>query len=139
MYRLDAGLPTPRQTAPCTRRRSAVALLLCIATIASLYAAPARAQGQNNRRVVEGTLEALYEDGPTSARLTHFINTGTERIPVRFQDRLPLHVLHGSRVRATGTMNAGVLELSSGSGTSSPSGSSSFTPLTLASSRSIQR
>ena len=80
----------------------------------------AAAQGQNGPRLrdVEGILEVHYEDAVDGARLTHFLNTGTERIPLRFDRNPPRHLLTGSRVRARGIETAGVLALGSGTSVS---------------------
>ncbi len=72
-------------------------------------------QGAAQRRSLEGTLEVLYEDAIDSARIRHFLNTGTERVPLRFERNPPRHLLHGSRVRMNGTVQSdGTLMLTAG-------------------------
>ena len=104
-----------RQTAPGTARRCAgTALVVCAAAILLLFSQRIAAQGRGGERVVEGILEVQYEDSPNGARLTHFLNTGTERIPLHFHTNPPHHLLTGSRVRSRGTMTDGTLMLTSG-------------------------
>jgi hypothetical protein len=104
------------------------------AFVTLIASAPAvlHSQGQTPaaERVVEGTLEVLYEDAADTARLVYFLNSGTERIPLRFE-RNPPRLLHGSRVRARGRFESGVLALSDGSSSASFSPASLTTPFTF--------
>ena len=117
----------PRSTSARTAHSGArVSLAAIAAACLLLFSQRPSAQGQRpappdrgRERVVEGTLEAYYEDSPSSARLEHVLNTGTERIPLRFEKNPPHHLLTGSRVRVTGTtQDDGTLMLSSNGGPS---------------------
>src|ERR1043165_4371048 len=86
-------------------------LVVCAAALLAFQSREITAQSQ---RVVEGILKAQYEDYADSARITHFLNTGTEPTPVRFQRPTDRRLLHGSRVRLRGTMSDGTLMLTEG-------------------------
>jgi hypothetical protein len=60
--------------------------------------------------VIDGTLEVYYEDGYDGGRLRHYLNTGTERVPLRFSQN-PSRLAAGSRVRARGVVRDGTLML----------------------------
>ena len=71
-------------------------MAVCLATAAvAVSSFTVQAQG---RRTVEGVAEVLYEDSPSGGRLLHFLNTGTERIPLNVG---PHHgrLKSGSRIR----------------------------------------
>src|SRR6185503_7154906 len=88
-------------------------MAVCLATAAvAVSSFTVQAQG---RRTVEGVAEVLYEDSPSGGRLLHFLNTGTERIPLNVG---PHHgrLKSGSRIRVRGAMQAGVLALDPGGG-----------------------
>ena len=70
------------------------------------------AQGQSS--VVDGTLEVHYEDSYAGARLTHYLNTGTERLALRFTRNPPERLLTGTRVRVRGARRNGMLLLDTG-------------------------
>ena len=82
-------------------------------------------------RVIDGTLEIHYEDGADGARLIYALNTGTDRIPLHFRKNPPRHLGHGSRVRVSGTMTNGTLELSSGSDASAMTTMALASPFTI--------
>jgi trimeric autotransporter adhesin len=124
--RLIAPIVNGPQTASGAASRCARSVVLCLIAVVMLFAQGTAGQGQTAAgraasapRDVEGTLEVHYEDSTDGARLTHFLNTGTERIPLRFEKNPPRHLLTGSHVRAHGTMSEGVLALTSGDGPTS--------------------
>ena len=52
-------------------------------------------------QTLEGNLEVLYEDSDRGSRLLHFLDTGAQRLPLRFQGAAP-DLPSGSRVRVRG-------------------------------------
>src|SRR5262245_59729953 len=85
---------------------------LCLLALATLQPSRLTAQGQT---VLEGTLEIYYEDAPGVATLRHVLNTGTERVPLQFGQKVP-PLEYGSRVRARGTWRNGTLMLDADAG-----------------------
>ncbi len=61
---------------------------------------------------LEGSVEVLHEDRHDGSRYMHFIRTASERLELRFPNRLPA-LMSGERIRARGRRTNGVLELSS--------------------------
>src|SRR5688572_13445152 len=107
----------PRQSeVGATKRRAGWFLASCAATILLLVSQGVEsprvdAQGQSD---IEGTLEIHYEDSYAGARLTHYLNTGTERLVLRFARQPPAGMLTGARVRARGARRNGTLLLDTG-------------------------
>ena len=54
-------------------------------------------------RVVEGSLETLYEDYDSSSRVRYFLDTGIERLALHFKGRGPRHET-GAWVQVTGVL-----------------------------------
>jgi hypothetical protein len=83
--------------------------------LAALTALPRFAYAQNPGRgtelQIDGTLEVLYEDSNSGARLHHFLRTPQGRLELRVPGRPGL--ISGSRVRVHGRFANGALELSS--------------------------
>src|SRR5437763_5142382 len=103
------------------KRRPGWSLAFCAWTILLLASQGVEspriaAQGQS---VIEGALEVYYEDSYAGARLTHYLNTGTERIALRFARNPPERLLTGARVRAHGLHRNGMLLLDTGADVSS--------------------
>ena len=128
----------PRQSGLSTaKRRAGWSLAFCAAAILLLVSQGVEspriaAQGQS---VIDGTLEVHYEDSYAGARLTHYLNTGTERIALRFARNPPERLLTGTRVRARGARRNGMLMLDTGADVSSldpdiAAPSSNVSPLT---------
>ena len=61
---------------------------------------------------LDGELEIEVEDGPTSARLLHFLNRGSERIKLEFASDPPT-APSGTRIRARGRLQNNTLMLNS--------------------------
>src|SRR5262245_10297633 len=90
-------------------RRSILAGAAALCTLIAQGVGPTGVVAQE-QRVIDGTLEIHNEDGYDGARLKHFLDTGTEHVPLRFAGNPPrLHT--GSRVRARGLMRDGTLML----------------------------
>ena len=108
-------------------RRARWSLACCAATILLLVSQGVEspkvsAQGSSPASPVldvDGTLEVLYEDSAAGARLTHYLNTGTERLPLRFARNPPERLLTGAHVRARGARRNGTLMLDTGADVSS--------------------
>jgi hypothetical protein len=80
---------------------------------------PASTQANLEQEVdLKGQLEVMIEDGPTSAKLYHFLNTGTERVELHFTGEPPTDLVTGAVVSAHGVRVQGGLALTSGSSTS---------------------
>src|SRR5438034_9789536 len=103
----------PRQSEVGTAtRRAGWSLAFCAASIlllASQGVESPRMAAQGQSSVVDGTLEVHYEDSYAGARLTHYLNTGTERLTLRFGRNPPERLLTGTRVRARGARRNGML------------------------------
>jgi hypothetical protein len=83
---------------------------------------PAPAQAVVEQEVdLQGELEVMMEDGPTSAKLHHFLNTGKERVELHFAGEPPTDLLTGAIVRVHGVQVQSGLALTSSSGTSTVS------------------
>ena len=54
--------------------------------------------------VLEGELEAIYEDDENTGRLLHFLHSQNRRIPLRFQDGRMPDLPTGARVRVAGDL-----------------------------------
>jgi hypothetical protein len=70
---------------------------------------------------LKGELEVMIEDGLTTAKLHHFLNTGTERVELHFSGEPPTDLLTGAIVRVHGTRMGSEILLDSpaaGGGTS---------------------
>jgi hypothetical protein len=70
-------------------------------SIAASLPAPVKAAVEQEADV-EGRLEVAIEDGPSEARLHHFLNTGTERLELHFAGEPPTNLLTGNKVRVHG-------------------------------------
>ena len=108
--------PRPSEIRTATRARG-WSLAVCAATIlllASQGVESPRMAAQGQSSVVDGTLEVHYEDSYAGARLTHYLNTGTERLALRFGRNPPDRLLTGARVRARGARRNGMLMLDTG-------------------------
>src|SRR5436190_2416280 len=107
----------PRQSGVGTAKRRAGWSLVCCAATMLLLASQGvespriAAQGPS---VIDGTLEIEYEDSYAGARLTHYLNTGTERLALRFAGHPPERLLTGARVRVRGARRTGMLLLATG-------------------------
>src|SRR5688572_21270768 len=88
--------------------RAATSLLLVLQGVESPRI---DAQGQSD---IEGTLEIHYEDSYAGARLTHYLNTGTEHLALRFARKPPEGLRTGARIRARGARRNGTLLLETG-------------------------
>jgi hypothetical protein len=66
-----------------------------------------------------GELEVMYEDGPNTATLHHFIKTNGQRLELKFAAKTPTNLLTGSNVHVHGTKVGTALALNSGTSTSS--------------------
>src|SRR4051812_3058190 len=102
------------------KRRAAWSLACCAATILLLASQGVESQSAApGRTVVDGTLEVHYEDSYAGARLTHYLNTGTERLALRSARNPPERLLTGARVRARGARRTGMLMVDTGADVSS--------------------
>src|SRR5258706_4659184 len=106
----------PRQSGLSTAKRRVRFVAFCAATMLLLVSPGVEsprmaAQGQS---VLDGTLEVQYEDSYAGARLTHYLNTGSERLALRFTRNPPERLLTGTRVRARGARRNGMLLLDTG-------------------------
>lgn len=64
---------------------------------------PASVQSQLEQRVqLQGTLKVLSQDGPTSARLRHFLEVQGRQLELHFAKNPPTNLLTGSIVRVNG-------------------------------------
>ena len=90
-------------------KRSLLACAAALFILISQGVGPSRVVAQE-QRLIEGTLEVYAEDAYDGARLRHFLNTGTERVPLRFPQNHPRWYT-GARVRARGLLRNGTLEL----------------------------
>ncbi len=64
---------------------------------------PASVQSQLEQRVqLQGTLKVLSQDGPTSARLRHFLEVQGRQVELHFAKNPPTNLLTGSIVRVNG-------------------------------------
>src|SRR5262245_17369546 len=88
-------------------RRSILAGAAALCTLIAQGGTPPVVMAQE-QRVIDRTLVIHIDNGYAGARLTHFLDTGTEHLPLRFAGNPPrLHT--GSRVRARGLMRDGTL------------------------------
>ena len=62
---------------------------------------------------LEGELEVLYEDYPTTARLVHFLHANNRRIPLRVADDGALDLHTGAYIRVNGDLADGTVTTSS--------------------------
>jgi hypothetical protein len=92
-------------------RRGVTAVTLLAALTTLPRAAYAQNPGRGTELQVDGTLEVLYEDSNSGARLHHFLRTPQGRFELRVPGRPGL--MTGSRVRVHGRFANGALELSS--------------------------
>ena len=119
---LNPRMATPRQSSLRTAKRRAAWSLACCAATILLLVSPgvespwAAAQGPS---VLEGTLEVQYEDSYAGARLTHYLNTGSERLALLFARKPPERLQTGARVRVRGARRKGALMLDTGADVSS--------------------
>lgn len=63
---------------------------------------------------VKGTLQVMVEDYPKDARVRYFLNSGEQRLELRFAKNPPKKIRSGSSVTATGTLNGTTLAMDSG-------------------------
>src|SRR5690348_1233305 len=95
--------------------------VLRVALPSSLRAGlPAAVQGSIEQKVqLQGKLEVLYEDSPTSARLRHFLVVGGQRLELKFAQNPPTHLLTGAIVRVKGVQLQQKVAVASGSSSTS--------------------
>jgi len=67
----------------------------------------------------DGELQVAYEDSSYGATLHHFLNTGGQRLELKFAENTPSHLVTGAKVHVHGTLVGSGLALSSGTSTSS--------------------
>lgn len=95
-------------------KRVAVLILLPLIFV-GLISREASTQVTKKKITVEGTLELRFEDPlEGEGRQSYFLNTGEERIELAFSDGVP-QLGAGSRIRATGRMRSGRLNVEDGS------------------------
>src|SRR5258706_1528198 len=112
----------PRQNGLRTAtRRAGWSLVFCAATILllALQGIESPRIAAQGRSVIDGTLEVEYEDSYAGARLTHYLNTGTERLTLRFARNPPERLLTGAHVRVRGARRNATLLLDTGADVSS--------------------